>query len=82
MERFKSGMSLHTRLMLNFFSSKISKTHKGLRQSHDNQIGTKSYLCPFAVHIYVMQSRRFSQSPAFLSRTAKERDKKCIVKSP
>ncbi len=32
--------------------------------------------------IYVMQSRRFSQSPAFLSRTAKERDKKYIVKAP
>jgi hypothetical protein len=32
--------------------------------------------------IYVMQSRRFSQSPAFVSRTAKERDEKYIVKSP
>jgi hypothetical protein len=30
--------------------------------------------------IYVMQSRRFLQYPAFLSRTAKERDKKYIVK--
>ncbi len=32
--------------------------------------------------IYVMQSRRFSQCPAFLSRKAKQRDKKYIVKSP
>jgi len=32
--------------------------------------------------IYVMQSRCFSQSPAFLLQTAKERDKKYIVKSP
>ncbi len=29
--------------------------------------------------IYVMKARCFSQSPAFLSRTAKERDKKYIV---
>ncbi len=32
--------------------------------------------------IYVMQWGRFSQYPAFLSRTAKERDKKYSVKSP
>jgi hypothetical protein len=32
--------------------------------------------------IYVMQSRRFSQYPAFLSQMAKERDKKYIVQSP
>ena len=32
--------------------------------------------------IYVMELGRFSQSPAFLSRTAKERDKKYSVKSP
>jgi hypothetical protein len=32
--------------------------------------------------IYIMQSRRFSQSPAFLSWTAKKRDKKYIVKWP
>jgi hypothetical protein len=32
--------------------------------------------------IYVMLSRRFSHCPAFLSRTAKERDKKYSVKSP
>jgi hypothetical protein len=31
---------------------------------------------------YVMQSGRFSQCPAFLSRMAKERDKKYSVKSP
>ena len=31
--------------------------------------------------IYVMQSGRFSQSPAFLSRTAKEWDEKYSVKS-
>ncbi len=37
-------------------------------------------LLPYIV--YVMQSRRFSQHPAFISRTAKERDKKYIVKSP
>jgi hypothetical protein len=36
-------------------------------------------LLPYIV--YVMQSRHFSQYPAFLSRTAKERDKKYIVKS-
>jgi hypothetical protein len=43
-----------------------------------------SFLCPFAVWyiIYVMQSCRFSQYPAFLSRTVKERYKKYIVKSP
>ncbi len=32
--------------------------------------------------IYVMQSGHFSLCPAFLSRTAKERDKKYSVKSP
>jgi hypothetical protein len=32
--------------------------------------------------IYVMQSRRFSQYPAILSWTEKERDKKYSVKSP
>jgi hypothetical protein len=32
--------------------------------------------------IYVMESGRFSQYPAFLSRVAKERDKKYSVKSP
>ncbi len=32
--------------------------------------------------IYVMQSGHFSQCPAFLSLTAKERDKKYSVKSP
>ncbi len=32
--------------------------------------------------IYVMQSGRFSQCPAFLLQTAKERDKKYSVKSP
>ena len=32
--------------------------------------------------IYVMQSGRFSQCPAILSRIAKERDKKYSVKSP
>jgi hypothetical protein len=32
--------------------------------------------------IYVMPSGRFSHCPAFLSRTAKQRDKKYIVKSP
>jgi hypothetical protein len=32
--------------------------------------------------IYVMPSGRFSHCPAFLSRTAKERDKKYRVKSP
>jgi len=32
--------------------------------------------------IYVMQSRRFSQYPAILSWTAKERDKNYSVKSP
>ena len=32
--------------------------------------------------IYVMQSGHFSQFPAFLSLTAKERDKKYSVKSP
>jgi hypothetical protein len=32
--------------------------------------------------IYVMQSRRSSQCPALFSRTAKQRDKKYIVKSP
>ncbi len=32
--------------------------------------------------VYVMQSHHFSQYPAFLSQTAKERDKKYIVKSP
>ncbi len=31
---------------------------------------------------YVTQSGRFSQCPAFLSRMAKERDKKYSVKSP
>ncbi len=31
---------------------------------------------------YVMQSGRFSQCPAILSQTAKERDKKYSVKSP
>ncbi len=31
---------------------------------------------------YVMESGRFSQYPAILSRTAKERDKKYSVKSP
>jgi hypothetical protein len=37
-------------------------------------------LLPYIV--YVMQSRHFSQYPAFISLKAKERDKKCIVKSP
>jgi hypothetical protein len=32
--------------------------------------------------IYFMQSRHFSQYPAFISLKAKERDKKYIVKSP
>jgi hypothetical protein len=41
-----------------------------------------SYYVLLPYIIYVMQSHRFSQSPAFLSRTAKERDKKNIVKSP
>ncbi len=41
----------------------------------------KGNLCPFAVY-YFMQSGHFSQCPAFLSQTAKERDKKYSVKSP
>ena len=32
--------------------------------------------------IYVIESGRFSHSPAFLSRTTKERDKKYSVKTP
>jgi hypothetical protein len=39
-----------------------------------------SYYVLLPYIIYVMQSRRFSQYPAFISRTAKEWDKKCIVK--
>jgi hypothetical protein len=40
-------------------------------------------LLPYIIYyIYVMQSRRFSQCPAFLLLTAKERDKKYSVKSP
>jgi hypothetical protein len=35
-----------------------------------------SYYVLLPYIIYVMQLRRFSQSPAFLSRTAKQRDKK------
>ena len=41
-----------------------------------------SYYVLLPYIIYVMQSRRFSQRPAFLSRKAKQRDKKYIVKSP
>ncbi len=42
---------------------------------------TKFYvLLPYIT--YVMESGRFSQYPAILSRTAKERDKKYSVKSP
>ncbi len=57
---------------------------------YENFMGT--ILKPFAMAyyfyvllpyiIYVIQSGCFSQSPAFISRTAKERDKKYIVKSP
>jgi hypothetical protein len=39
-------------------------------------------LCMSFCRILSMQSCRFSQYPAFISRTAKERDKKCIVISP
>ena len=41
-----------------------------------------SYYVLLPYIIYVMQSGRFSQCPAFLSQTAKERDKKYSVKSP
>jgi hypothetical protein len=48
--------------------------------------GTVGYYIIFYVLlpyiIYVMPSGRFSHCPAFLSRTAKQRDKKYIVKSP
>ena len=41
-----------------------------------------SYYVLLPYIIYVMQSGLFSQCPAFLSLTAKERDKKYSVKSP
>jgi hypothetical protein len=47
-------------------------------------LGSMYSLCPFAAYylLYIMESGRFSQCPAFLSRTAKERDKKYSIKSP
>ena len=42
----------------------------------------KSYYVLLPYINYVMESGRFSQYPAILSRTAKERDKKYSVKSP
>ncbi len=51
-----------------------------LNELNDNKsINIFYVLLPYI--IYVMQSRHFSQCPSFLSRTAKERDKKYIVKS-
>ncbi len=52
---------------------------KGLRANRYARGNVFYVLLPYI--IYVMQPRRFSQSPAFLSRTAKERDKKYSVKS-
>ncbi len=48
----------------------------------NKQLPVKSFYVLLPYIIYVMPSGRFSHCPAFLSRTAKQRDKKYIVKSP
>jgi hypothetical protein len=48
----------------------------------ESNLSSKNFYVLLPYIIYVMQSRRFSQSPAFLSQTAKERDEKYSVKSP
>jgi hypothetical protein len=47
-----------------------------------SQPGEEEFCVLLPYIIYVMQSGRFSQCPAFLSQTAKERDKNYSVKSP
>jgi hypothetical protein len=65
------------------------KSVMSLRQKEKNRetflesnLSSKNFYVLLPYIIYVMQSRRFSQSPAFLSQTAKERDEKYSVKSP
>ncbi len=65
-------------LPLNKFQYLVLSRVKVRRGIHEQKIFY--VLLPYI--IYVMQSRRFSHCPAFLSRTAKQRDKKYSVKSP
>jgi hypothetical protein len=79
---FRNGLGLRFSTPFQNFRPHIRASKSLVPKIQDWRYGLTSIYVLLPYIIYVMQSGHFSQCPAFLSLTAKERDKKYSVKSP